>query len=75
MWSRPYNTWRTPRKMGDNFFALGTLYCGAPLWGGVIWGKSFLVLGGGRGLFRVLVVSIHLNENLFVVDIKFTHGI
>ena len=35
-----------PRKIGDNFFALGALYCGAPLWGGVIWGKSVLVLGG-----------------------------
>ena len=35
------NWWR------NNFFVLGELYCGAPLWGGVIWGKCFLVLGGG----------------------------
>ena len=54
---------------GNIFFALGGLYCGEAWWERVIWGEMlFLVFARN---IQVLVVSIHLKENLPVVNINY----
>ena len=68
---------------GNNFFALGC-FTVENIGGGRLYGGKccFLVLGrrgggggggGGEGVTRGLVVSIHLKENVPVVNINFLH--
>ena len=61
-----------PRKMGDNFFALGEFYSGEPWWGKAILNRvrmSFFTLRGCD--HQSLVVSVDLNENLPAVKIDY----
>ena len=60
---------------GNNFFALGC-FTVENIGGGRLYGGKccFLVLGRrGGGVTRGLVVSIHLKENVPVVNINFLH--